>query len=61
MPVVAIAGNPGISIEKKEKMIKEVSKAVAEAYDLPIETVTVLIQAFNPEDVGAGGVMLSKK
>ncbi|MDD6256253.1 4-oxalocrotonate tautomerase DmpI [Methanobrevibacter boviskoreani] len=61
MPVVTIAGNPGISKEKKEKLIKEVSNSVAEAYDLPIETVTILIQSYNPDDIGAGGVMLSKK
>lgn len=59
MPVITIAGNPGISKEKKEKMIKEVSQIVADAYDLPISTTTVLIQAYPRDDIGVGGEILS--
>ena len=29
MPVITIAGNPGISVENKRKMVKKVSEAVA--------------------------------
>ena len=36
MPVITIAGNDGISVEKKREMVKKVSETVAEAYDLPI-------------------------
>ena len=31
MPVVTIAGNDGISVEKKREMVKKVSEVVAEA------------------------------
>ena len=61
MPVVEIAGNNGISIEKKREMIKKVSEIVAEAYGLPVETVTVLVTGFNPDDIGAGGKLLSDR
>lgn len=61
MPVIQIAGNNGISIEKKREMVKKVSEAVAEAYDLPVETVTVLVTGFNPDDIGAGGKLLSDR
>lgn len=61
MPVVTIAGNEGISIEKKREMIKKVSEAVAEAHDLPIETVTVLFQAYPAESVGVAGGLLSER
>ena len=59
MTVITIAGNQGISKERKEKMIKEVSKIVADAYDLPISTTTVLIQAYARDDIGVGGEILS--
>ena len=41
MPVITIAGNDGISIEKKREMVEKVSKIVSESYDLPIEAITV--------------------
>ena len=61
MPVIQIAGNNGISIEKKREMVEKVSEAVAEAYGLPIETVTVLVTGFEPDDIGAGGKLLSDR
>lgn len=59
MPVITIAGNEGISIEDKREMIKNVSEIVAKAYDLPVETVTVLVQPFPTDDIGVGGELLS--
>ncbi len=61
MPVITIAGNEGISIEKKREMIKKVSKTVAEAYDLPIEAITVLVQAYPTDNVGVAGELLSDR
>ena len=51
MPVITIAGNDGIRIEKKREMVKKVSQTVAEAYDLPIEAITVLVQAYQKESI----------
>ena len=61
MPVVTIAGNEGISIEKKREMVKKVTEAVAEAYDLPESAITVLIQAYPQESVGVAGELLSDR
>ena len=61
MPVIQIAGNNGISIEKKREMVKKVSEVVAEAYGLPIETITVLVSGFEYDDIGAGGELLSDR
>ena len=61
MPVVTIAGNDGISIEKKREMVKKVSQTVAEAYDLPIEAITVLVQAYQKESIGVAGELLSDR
>ena len=61
MPVITIAGNPNISDDDRRKMVHEVSKIVAESYGLPIETITVLIQEYTPENVGSGGELLIDK
>jgi len=61
MPVITIAGNEGISIEKKREMVKKVSEAVSEAYDLPIEAITVLVEAYPKESVGVAGKLLSDR
>lgn len=61
MPVITIAGNEGISTEKKREMIKNVSEIVAEAYDLPIEAITVLVQAYPKESIGVAGELLSDR
>ena len=58
MPVITIAGNDGISVEKKREMVKNVSKVVADAYDLPIEAITVLVQAYEKESIGVAGELL---
>ena len=61
MPVITIAGNDVISIEKKREMVKKVSQTVAEAYDLPIEAITVLVQAYQKESIGVAGELLSDR
>ena len=61
MPVITIAGNDGISIEKKREMVKKVSEVVADAYDLPIEAITVLVQAYQKENIGVAGELLSDR
>ncbi|WP_459538178.1 4-oxalocrotonate tautomerase DmpI [Methanobrevibacter sp.] len=61
MPVITIAGNDGISIEKKRKMVEKVSQVVAEAYDLPIDAITVLVEAYPKESIGVAGKLLSDR
>lgn len=61
MPVITIAGNPNISIEDKREMVKKVSETVAEAYGLPIEAITVLVQAYEKDDIGVAGALLSDR
>ena len=55
MPVVRISGNPDISLENKREMVKKVSEIVAESYGLPIEAITVLIEALERDDIGVAG------
>lgn len=61
MPVITIAGNENIIIEDKREMVKNVSEIVANAYGLPIEAITVLVQAYPQESVGVAGELLIDK
>ena len=61
MPVITIGGNNGITVEKKREMVKKVSEVVADAYDLPIEAITVLVQAYPKESIGVAGELLSDR
>ena len=61
MPVITIAGNEGITTEKKREMVQKVSEVVSEAYDLPIEAITVLVQAYPYESIGVAGKLLSDR
>lgn len=61
MPVITIGGNNGITVDKKREMVKKVSEVVAEAYDLPIEAITVLVQGYDKEDIGVAGELLSDR
>ena len=61
MPVITIAGNENIDIDKKREMVEDVSKIVSKAYDLPIEAITVLIQEYPFENVGTAGELLIDK
>ncbi|MFM5882984.1 4-oxalocrotonate tautomerase DmpI [Methanobrevibacter gottschalkii] len=61
MPVITIAGNKGITIEKKREMVKKVSEVVSEAYGLPIEAITVLVQGYDYDDIGVAGELLSDR
>ena len=61
MPVITIAGNIGITVEKKREMVKKVSEIVAESYGLPVEAITVLVQGYEKEDIGVAGELLSDR
>ncbi|WP_407421080.1 hypothetical protein [Methanobrevibacter sp.] len=38
-------------------MVKNVSEAVAKAYELPVDAITVLVQVFAKESIGEVGVI----
>ena len=61
MPVITIGGNNTITLEKKREMVKKVSEVVSEAYDLPIDAITVLVQAYPKESIGVAGELLSDR
>ena len=58
MPVIIVESNP-ISTEKKRKLVKEITQIVAETYELPESTITILIRELKREDIGTGGKLLA--
>ncbi len=51
----------GRTKEQKERLIKSVSKSVAESLDLDISHVWVAIEDFPKDEWGMGGVLASEK
>ncbi len=55
MPLVHIDLVEGRPPERLERLIAEVSTAVAESLDAPIETVRIVINELKPNQYGVGG------
>ncbi|HIH41125.1 TPA: 2-hydroxymuconate tautomerase family protein [Candidatus Woesearchaeota archaeon] len=60
MPIVRIDLWAGRTPEIKEKLIQNVSKAVAETIGKPVDHVTVIINDVPKENWGAKGIQASK-
>jgi 4-oxalocrotonate tautomerase len=61
MPFISIKMLEGRTKEQKEKLIKSVSKSVAESLDLDISHVWVAVEDFPKDEWGMGGVLASEK
>jgi len=60
MPIVQISLVSGRTSEKKEELIKNVTDAVADTLRIPKERVHVVLNEMPKENLGRGGVPLSK-
>ncbi len=60
MPIITINMLEGRSKEKKEELIKNVSKTVVETLDTPWEAVRVVITDMKPEDYGVAGLPVNE-
>jgi len=60
MPIVQISMIAGRTPEKKEKLIKKVTDAIMEALEIPAEKVRIILNEVPKENIGYGGVPLSK-
>lgn len=47
-------------MKKKKELIKKVSKIVAEAYKIPIQTVTTFIEEYPNDNIGVGEETLTE-
>ena len=61
MPFVSIKMLEGRTKEQKEKLIKSVSAAVAQALNIDISNVWTVVEDFSKDEWGIGGVLSSEK
>jgi len=61
MPIVQISMIAGRTPEKKEKLIKKVTDAIVEVLQIPADRVHIILHDIPKENIGDGGVPLSKK
>jgi 4-oxalocrotonate tautomerase len=60
MPIVQINMIAGRTPEKKEELIKNVTNAIADTLQIPKERVHIVLHDIPKENIGRGGVPLSK-
>jgi 4-oxalocrotonate tautomerase len=60
MPIVQISLLPGRTPEKKEELIKNVTRAIADTLQIPKDRVHILLYELPKENIAHGGVPLSK-
>jgi 4-oxalocrotonate tautomerase len=60
MPIVQISMIAGRTPEKKEQLIKKVTDAIVEVLQIPAGRVQIIIHDVPNENIGDGGVPLSK-
>jgi len=59
MPLVTIEGPIIKDMDTRRKLVKEMTRILAECYELPEEIMLVLIKENKKENVGHGGVLIS--
>ncbi|AWX98599.1 4-oxalocrotonate tautomerase [Marinomonas primoryensis] len=57
MPIVTIQQSPGRTKEQRQLLIKKISEAFKEAYDIDSESVTVFFQDYDDSHWGKAGVL----
>jgi 4-oxalocrotonate tautomerase len=60
MPIVQISMIQGRTAEKKEELIKKVTDAIVDALRIPKDRVRIILNEVSKENLGYGGVPLSK-
>jgi 4-oxalocrotonate tautomerase len=60
MPILQFDG-PLLSPEKKEELIKSLTKTSAEILELPEQAFSIIIRENDPKNIGVGGEVLAKR
>jgi len=61
MPNITIEGPKIKDIEIKRSLVKELTDAAVKAYELPVQSIVVLIKENPPDNVGVGGELISDR
>ncbi|WP_440949504.1 tautomerase family protein [Methanosphaerula subterraneus] len=60
MPVVTIQMAEGRSLDQKRRVVQEITRSIAETFQIDPGIVTVLIQELKRENIAKSGVLLSE-
>jgi 4-oxalocrotonate tautomerase len=55
MPIITIKQSPGRSREQRQLLIKRITEAFVEAYEVKPDAITVFFQDFDDQHWGKGG------
>jgi 4-oxalocrotonate tautomerase len=58
MPVITIEGSKIDSVDKKRKLVKDITEIASKSYGLPESTIVVLIKENPAENIGSGGKLI---
>ena len=61
MPIIQVDGPRISDLDKKRALVAELTAAAARAYELPEDTMIVLLKENPPENVGLGGGLLADR
>ena len=61
MPIITIAARPLPDLERKATLVRKVTEATCEAYEMPAESIIVLIQEYPKENIGVAGCLVSER
>ena len=58
MPVITIEGSKIDSVDKKRKLVKDITEIASKSYGLPESNIVVLIKENPAENIGSGGKLI---
>ncbi|MFH1728035.1 MAG: 4-oxalocrotonate tautomerase DmpI [Pseudomonadota bacterium] len=58
MPIVRIEGPKFKSLDHKRKMVEKITETVSEIFEMPKETVIVILKELEKENVGLSGKLV---
>ncbi|MGA1862602.1 tautomerase family protein [Deferribacter thermophilus] len=61
MPIITAEGPKINDLEKRKEFVKTVTEAASKYFNLPEESIIILIKENSPENVSVGGKLISEK
>ncbi|MBZ4643396.1 tautomerase family protein [Deferribacterales bacterium Es71-Z0220] len=61
MPIITIEGPKVEDIQKKRDFVKEITKTTASYFNMPEESIIILIRENEPQNVSVGGRLIIDK
>jgi len=59
VPTIIVEGPPLADLDKKRRLVAEMSASASAAFGIPAEAMVVIIRENQPQNVGVGGRLLA--